>query len=288
MNTKPSTVAVATVLCLLFTFPIPIRLFAQPKEATELLEPGPAVVDDIVQRHTLVEKLPIAYPSIREADLLWEKRVWSILDTREKRNMPFRYPEAPFFSILTDAILKGSLQAYSTIDDQFTTPLSVEEVRNMVVERDTIETIDVETGLSSYQPVENELNWETVFRFRIKEIWWMDAKTGQLNRRILGIAPLIEIASCCGPSRETPLFWVYYPHARPLLARHQALMTENTAARGTWEDLFEMRFFSSMVYKESNVQGRRIQDYLSGEDALREGQQVMNSLRNQEEDNWGR
>lgn len=288
MNTKPATVAVATLAFLLLTFPTSNRLLAQTKEATELLEAGPAVVDDIVQRHTIAEKQPVAYPAIREADVLWEKRVWSIIDTREKRNLPFRYPDAPFFSILTDAILDGSLQAYSTIDDRFTTPLSVEEVRNMVVERDTIETIDVETGLSSYQPVENELNWETVFRFRIKEIWWMNAKTGQLNHRILGIAPLIEIASCCGPSRETPLFWVYYPHARPLLARHQALLTENSAARGTWEDLFEMRFFSSMVYKESNVHGRRIQDYLSGEDALREGQQVMNSLRNQEEDNWGR
>jgi gliding motility associated protien GldN len=288
MNTKPATVAVAAAFCLFSYFSDTNILHAQVQEATELLEVVSPPLDDLVQRSTISEKKPVPYPTVREADLLWEKRVWSIIDTREKRNLTFRYPEAPFFSILTNAILNGRLQAYSTVDDKFTTPLSSSEVRDMIVERDTVETIDVETGLSIYQAVENELNWETVFRFRIKEIWWMDAKTGQLQRRILGIAPLVEVASCCGPSLERPLFWVYYPHARSVLAQHQALATDNTAARTTWEDLFEMRFFAAAVYRESNIHGRRIQDYLSGSDALQEGQQVMNSLRNKEEDNWGR
>lgn len=288
MNTKPASVALATAFCLFSNLFNTNILSAQVQEATELLEVDSSPLDDLVHRSTVAEKQPISYPTVREADLLWEKRIWSIIDTREKRNLTFRYPEAPFFSILTNAILHGQLQAYSTVDDKFTTPLSSSEVRDMIVKRETVETIDVETGLSSYQTVENELNWETVFRFRIKEIWWMDAKTGQLQRRILGIAPLIEVTSCCGPTLERPLFWVYYPHARSVLAQHQALLTDNTAARTTWEDLFEMRFFAAAVYKESNIHGRRIEDYLSGADALREGQQVMNTLRNQEEDNWGR
>ena len=64
-------------------------------------------LDDIVEKRTITEKRVLAYDHIREADIFWEKRVWRVIDTREKMNLPFAYPERPFFSILMDAAEAG-------------------------------------------------------------------------------------------------------------------------------------------------------------------------------------
>ena len=38
------------------------------------------------------------------------------------------------------------------------------------------------------------------------------------------------------------------------LAKHKVFNSKNDAALISWEDLFEMRFFASYIFKESNVQ----------------------------------
>ncbi len=42
-----------------------------------------------------VDKLPVAYPYVREADMFWVRRVWRVIDFREKMNQPFYYPTEP-------------------------------------------------------------------------------------------------------------------------------------------------------------------------------------------------
>ena len=38
-----------------------------------------------------MEKEIIPYDHIREADVFWQKRIWRVIDSREKMNLPFRY-----------------------------------------------------------------------------------------------------------------------------------------------------------------------------------------------------
>ncbi len=85
-------------------------LFAQT-ESTRL------PLNDITHRTLTHEERPLPYPPIREADILWEKRVWRVIDTREKINLPFRYPKQPFVTLLTEAVESGRLQAFSTAND---------------------------------------------------------------------------------------------------------------------------------------------------------------------------
>jgi Gliding motility associated protein GldN len=47
-----------------------------------------------------------------------------------------------------------------------------------------------------------------------------------------------------------------------------------------------MRRFSRYVYKESNVQNRRLQDYLQGMDLLLEGEKIKQEIFNFEHDLW--
>ena len=82
------------------------------------------------------------------------------------------------------------------------------------------------------------------------------------------------------------MFWVYYPDARYMFARHTAFRTGNDASPLTWEDILEMRFFSSHIYKERNVLDLRLKDIYSGVDLLLEGEKIKQEIFNFEHDLW--
>jgi len=244
-------------------------------------------LDDIVEKRITFEKRLLPYDHVREADIFWEKRIWRVIDVREKMNLPFAYPERPFFSILMDASVNEEITVYSTEDDKFTSPLTADEVASMGATIDTVITFDPETYEEQIQIVRNDLNPEDVKRFRLKEIWFFDEETSTMQVRILGIAPLIDVKDENGNFRyEKPMFWVYYPEAREVLSRERVFNAGNDASPSSWEDLMEMRFFASYIYKESNVLNRRLQDYLSGVDLLLEADKIKQEIFNFEHDLW--
>lgn len=244
-------------------------------------------LDDIVDKRLTVEKRLLPYDHVREADIFWEKRIWRVIDIREKMNLPFAYPERPFFSILMDAATAGEITVYSTEDDKFSSRLTPDEVASMGATIDTVITFDPETYEEQLQVVRNDINPEDVKRFRMKEVWFFDEETSTLQVRILGIAPLIDKTDENGNFLyEKPMFWVYYPEAREVLSRERVFNIGNDASPMTWEDLMEMRFFSSYIFKESNVRDRRIQDYLTGIDLLLEADKIKQEIFNFEHDLW--
>ncbi len=258
---------------------------------TEVSEPdefGEAPLDDVVKKEIMLERKVLPYQPIRESDIFWEKRVWRIIDVREKMNLPFAYPEEPFFKILSDAASKGDIPVYSVDDDKFTKRLSTDDVLSMLSKTDTIVTFDPETYEEKVKIVRNDINPTDVKRFRIKEIWFFDKETSTMQVRILGIAPLINVTDSEGNFRyEKVMFWVYYPQVRDLFARHRVYtLGGNTNATVSWEDLFEMRYFASFIIKESNVYDRRIEDYARGVDALWESDRIKNHIFNFEHDLW--
>ena len=267
----------------------PTTLSAQgetPVEIETTTEPAEPL-DDFTPRQVITEKKLLKYAPIREADILWETRIWRVVDTREKMNLPFVAPESPLFSILQNAIAAGQLTAYSTENDKFATPLSQKDAINMFFKKDTVMTINLDTGEEEIRIVENNINWEDVKRFRIKESWFFDKNSGTLRHRILGIAPLIDEKNEQGDFLfERPMFWVHYPSARNVLAKQKAVASNNVAATTTWEDIFEQRQFASYIYKENNVYDRRLSDYLAGVDLLMEGQKIEDELFNREHDLW--
>lgn len=261
------------------------------EEKTEVDEPvdtGEAPLDDIVKKQVMTERRVIQYQPVRESDVFWEKRIWRIIDVREKMNLPFSYPEEPFFKLLSDAATKGDMPVYSTDDDKFTKRMSTDDVLAMLSKIDTIVTFDPETYEEKVQIVRNDINWEDVKRFRVKEVWFFDKETSTMQVRILGIAPLIDVKDNDGNFRfEKPMFWVYYPQARELFARHRVFtLGGNTNATVSWEDLFEMRLFASYIYKESNVYDRKLEEYVRGVDLLMESDRIKNDLFNFEHDLW--
>ena len=276
--------------CMLLSLFASSPVYAQVPETVDSEVPDEEVdrpLDDIVEKRIIDDRMVLKYQPLREADIFWEKRIWRVIDIREKMNLPFAYPEMPFFSILMDAATNGDITVYSTEDDKFSSSLQANEVASMGATVDTVITFDPETYEEQIQVVRNDLNPEDVKRFRMKEIWFFDEETSTMQVRILGIAPMIDVKDENGNFRyEKPMFWVYYPEARKILSRESVFNPGNDASPNTWEDLMEMRFFASYISKESNVLNRRLQDYLSGVDLLLEADKIKREIFNFEHDLW--
>lgn len=252
--------------------------------------------DGISEKNFIKDRTPILYDHIRSDDEFWEKRIWQVIDTREKMNLPFQYnvedengTSQLFINILLDAIKSKQVEAFSPIDDRFTTPIAYGEIQNKLSgEEKTIRSIDPVTGEEKMVTTRDEFDPRTVVQYKIKEIWVFDKEASQLKVRILGIAPMVSRMNEDGSFRAAiPLFWVYYPDMRPILAKYDVYNQNNDAATMSWEDLFEMRFFTSYVTKENNTYNREIKDYIKdGTMRLLEGQAVKDKIFNKEQDMW--
>jgi gliding motility associated protien GldN len=223
--------------------------------------------DGFYDRYLHKEKQVLAYDYIHEKDVFWEKRVWRLIDTREKRNHIFRNEnkngDAAFINILIEAGQAGDITLYHhSFGGEFSTPMTQKEAEGIGRSTDTIITFDPVTFEEIIKIVYNDLNWEDINTYRLKEVYFFDEETSTLDVRILGIAPIIDRVADNGSYLNSgPLFWAYYPELRETLARTEAFNPDNDAARMSWEDIFEARLFSSYITKESNVLDRRIQDY---------------------------
>jgi len=244
--------------------------------------------DNVYTRYLHTEKLPIPYDFIHEKDVFWEKKIWRLIDTREKMNHSFRNEKNPFIKMVIDAAMNEEITLYSSIDDAFSDPLDLKEIRKLLYSTDTALIYDPVTFKDSLVIVEDEFNYMDVKKYRIKEVWFFDEETSRMYVRILGIAPIItyylDDGSVIG---EGPMFWLYYPDCRNLFARNEVFNPYNDAMRMSWDDLFEARFFSSYITKENNNYDRRIQDYVSSPiDMLLESEKIKESIFNFEQDLW--
>ncbi|OAV44212.1 gliding motility protein GldN [Lewinella sp. 4G2] len=244
-------------------------------------------VNDIVERTMVNERKILAYEHVREADLMWSKRIFRVLDVREKINMPFANPERPLITVLLEAADSNKIQLYDPISDAFKVPLKDADRAALAGGIDTVEVIDEDFNIT-YEPIARELNPEDIRRYRIQEIWFFDKESSTMQVRILGIAPLKNQFDEMGNLLyELPMFWVYYPGARQMLANEEAYAFGNDAANRSWEDVFEARYFNSYIIKESNVLDRRIDNYLtSGRERLLEAERIKQEIFNYEQDLW--
>ena len=239
---------------------------------------------------------PIAWQPIRPTDVLWQKRVWREIDTREKQNVAFRYAGdensggGMFIEILIDAIKRGHATAYSSYDDRFTSKLTTDQFMEQITGKvDTIKVTDPVTGLETVQIIHHDFDPEKITKYRIKEDWIFDRNVGAMVVRIIGIAPVIDkYGADDGIYRGSQaMFWLYYPELRQTLAQYEVYNPDNDVNRYTWDEFFESRQFSSKITKESNPFSTGFSDQgLSPMEALYESKNTANEIFNKEHAMW--
>jgi gliding motility associated protien GldN len=214
---------------------------------------------------------------------------------REKINQPFYFPLTPqngwrsFIQIIIDAMKEGTIQAYSELSDQFLYPISYKELmdkmettKKVTLKRPDNPDMDFDTVITQH------FNASDVYKIRLKEDYFFDRQRSVMEVRILGICPMVNSYDEKGEYRgDKPLFWIYFPECRSVLAKNEQFNLHNgSAARLSYDDVFMKRMFNSYVYKEENVYDRTINEYAAGVDALLESERAQNSLLEFEESLW--
>ncbi|HEY1033189.1 MAG TPA: gliding motility protein GldN [Flavipsychrobacter sp.] len=255
----------------------------------------PSLVRDGVYDRVAHINTPLAPQSVREADIMWKKRIWREIDIREKQNMAFRYPGDDytgggyFIEIILHAVKNGKIKAYSNMDDRFTTALTKEQILELLIgQPDTTMVVDPVTGEETVKITQKEFDPDVVTKYRIKEDWFIDRNTGRMRNQIIGIAPIRDVYNDDGTYRASQaVFWLYYPEITPMLAQYEVFNPENDVARMSWYEFFENRYFASRVIKMSNPFDLSFKEKgMSNMEALYEGQKAAEQIFNKEHDLW--
>lgn len=257
---------------------------------------GQNVLDGVYVREHSPTRIPVQLSYLREADVMWSKKIWRIIDLREKMNLAFYWPterindRRSLNDIIYNAVKEGTLTAYK--DEEFTYPMTREEFQRVGgAGVDTTTIIDPEPPyLERDTVIIREFSTANIIAYRVKEEWFFDKQRSVMDVRIIGLAPLIYAVDDQGNRREgnlkIPIFWVYFPEGRKIFANEEVFMRGNDSDRRTWDDIFQKRMFSSYIYKENNVYDRRIEDYKEGMDALLEADRIKMEIVNMEHDLW--
>ena len=252
------------------------------------------------------------YAPLRQADVMWSRKIWREIDLRQKINHPFYYPEndgdahtildrMSLIDVIYSAIQEGSITAYGNaiMDDEFREEMSQDDIKKIGgAKEEMVETIDFEKLAEGYSEEESTkmvlekkpFNRNSVKKWRLKEEWFFDKQRSVMDVRILGIAPLQEDTDEVTGKLTggySPLFWVYFPEAREILINAEVFnLVKNNAERRTYDDIFWKRMFGSTITKESSVMDRNVNEYMVGLDALLEAERIKTEIFNIEHDLW--
>lgn len=257
------------------------------------------VLDGIYVKEHVPARKPAPYKFLREGDVMWSKRIWRVIDLREKINHPLYYPKSRIGDrmSLIDLLLWGisteGITPYSTDDDRFTQPITrsqIEVAFGAVPEK--ISYTD-ENGNEVTKEIKNEITSSEIHQYILKEDWFFDRQHSIMDVRIIGICPVRfytkEDQTGTGEAeiRISPVFWIYFPEARRIFANHEVFNEFNDAERRTFDDIFFKRKFNSYIVRETNVHDDRgIPDYTLGIQSMLESEQIKQKISDYEQDLW--
>jgi gliding motility associated protien GldN len=249
---------------------------------------------------------PLPYGYVDDRDILWSKTTWEIIDLDERVNFPLYYPidtnnigseRRSLYDVLVKNIKNGTIsEVYA--DSYFSEKRTLRDIEGSLVYSDT-----TDLGIEQFNAV-GRVDPEYVRKFtldagdieewRIRGVWYLDKRQGELRYRLLAICPVAnEARSKAFPDDEVDakveLFWVWYPGAREILHKAKAFNRKNTSQPISFDHLLNSRRFNAVIYKDDNVQGDRgVADYINDNALMQllESDRIKDQIRNIEIDLW--
>ena len=237
------------------------------------------------------------FPLVKADDIIYSKRIWRDVFFVENAN---RYlsaadPNKNIIRIILDEVRAGKMDGYSS--DEYDL-----DVNGATIDG-SLNTLGI---ISDEEFSDYEMNVK--FGIRIMEDWYFDKNRSEFKPFIVSIGVIVpnQVSLPTGPAlpgatktgtggklgdllnNMQPIVWINYPSIRERLCKY-FVSHPNDQIKYSFDDVLQLRYFTSVIIKESNIEDIRLRDrkdLVSGLDKLLEADRIKKSLIQYEQDMW--
>ena len=242
-------------------------------------------------------------------DIVWSRKVYRIIDMRDKQNYQLYFPMRAndqyksLFRTMLDAICKGipvyrrnareivpSFNDSARLEgDELSKAFAYDNnMDNNLIQINPITKQAKIVGDQYYNYVKNQ------YKYLIQEIIFFDKHTSRMYSKVIAIAPIYALHPDNSQSKnpmkffqESVLCWFAFDELRPYLARQYVIPNGNETARLTYDEYFAQKLYSSFILGDSNMFNRMLlESELTYERIHKEQNRIETELLNFEEDLW--
>ena len=235
------------------------------------------------QIEQLLDKKYLSYPYVDEKDIMWSKIVYEEIDLSEKFNHPLLFPKDGLYiserkslwRTIKEAILDGKIQdVYNDANPNFTELFDKETYLKRLQNRDGPEVVPLRSM--------------DIVSYKLKGIWYIDKRIGELRYRLLGVMPRGKDMNNLDNNDPVDLFWLWYKDLRPILHEQLVFDDQNNASRISFDQLLTSRRFAARIYAIDNVFNDRPVDQYVDDPFMQliESERLKNIIRDFEQDLW--
>ncbi len=129
-------------------------------------------------------------------------------------------------------LAKGTINVYSSYEYGLTGLLNKENIKERTEPKiDTVIIIDPVSGAENRKIIKNDLDYESVHRYRIVESWSFNCATGKTDIQLLAVAPIKEsFWKHNGFQGSSPWFWLSYTDMHKIFAAYEQTHKESKFA----------------------------------------------------------
>lgn len=256
------------------------------------------------------------YPRVKAEDVVFARRLKRDIYFAEEANK-FLVPKTAdqnLLYILLNAIKENRIDAYQTWNDNTNTFIDLINYADLMKKTDTY------AGLADMTQAGESPGLRRKSGLRLIEDWYFDRNRSEFKPYIVAIgfivpsaAQAVDINNLFGAPNMPPnptklddpsvklgeagsgmvaLFYINYPTVREQLCKTR-VFHPNAMIKYTFDDIFQLRFFSSLIIEERNEDGGKIGDMkdekgknMTGLDKLLESDRAKKSLIQYEQDMW--
>ena len=231
----------------------------------------------------LKNKEYLPYPYIDDKDIMWSKIVYEEIDLSEKFNHSLLFPKDGLYKserkslwrTIREAILDTKIKnIYNDANSNFSELLDQETFLKRLENREGPEVVPLRSL--------------DIVSYKIKGIWYVDKRIGELKYRLLGIMPRGRDMNNLDNDEAVDLFWLWYKDLRPILHDQLVFDDRNNVSRVTFDQLLTSRRFTARIYAIDNIfNDRGIDQYVDDPFMqLIESERLKTIIRDFEQDLW--
>lgn len=256
------------------------------------------------------------FPMVKKEDIIFAKRLKRDIYFVEDANNYFvpKSAEKNFLYVLLNGIKENRIDAYQTWND------NTNSLVDVIGYDDLMKKTDTYAGLADLTQAGESPGLRKKAGLRLIEDWYFDKNRGEFKPYIIAIGLIVPSSAqpvvtdnlfgqpglppnptkLDDPSVKVgevgsgmvALFYVNYPTVRDQLCKVK-VFHPNEMINYSFDDVFQLRYFNSLIIEERNADGSKIGDMkdvdmknMTGLDKLLEADRVKKSLMQYEQDMW--